>query len=120
MKNIVLLIIVFIFVGCKSNFSNCPNVNVRGFTSFDEEVVVYNDNNREFLVKIKPDEEAGWMLNIIKKERCCFKVNFKDLDLKGVWILKGYIFLNTRNYDNQKIPLYTNPYKKIINSRLYY
>jgi len=110
-KNIIIPIIVFAFVGCKTNFSSCINVNANVFTSFSEEVAVYDDS-RKFLTRIKPDEEAGWILNVIKKDDCYFKVNFKDLDFKDVWILKGQVFLNTRNYDNQKIPLYVSPTKK--------
>lgn len=111
----LICLIVFVVIGCKP----VNNLNyVDAFTLFEEKAISIYHNDQGILKEvISPDEEAGWILKIKEVNGNYFKVDIIDLNLINVWVLKGNIGINTRNYDKQFIPLYDKPSKdsKIIN-----
>lgn len=105
MIKLILIAVIVIIVGCQSNYSD--EILVRGFTHSDSEILdVYEPSGGKVLKSIGPDEEAGWIVNIIGKQDNYFLINIKDLSLDSIFVLKGTISLNTRNYDGQQIELY--------------
>lgn len=124
---------VFIAMCLSCNIKeNCEKVNLSAFTHYQMNIKP-NDKKIEFQVFDAPngnsifdlpsDEESGWGIDIIEKKGDYFKIrniwrqeakalNYWDNDwmkeYEFVWILKGSIALNTRNYDSQVIALFTN------------
>lgn len=108
-----LMLLIAIFNSCKTMNENCSEIKVRAFTHhFEEKLLIYKNQNGDLLSKIDPDEEAGWIVEIVGVDGDYFKVNIDDLDLNNVWVLKKSLSLNTRNYDGQSIILYQDPTKK--------
>lgn len=109
MKFVIFYILVF-SLSCPLSKKRCSKANVRGFTHFNYELLtIYRNPHGDILKKIGPDEEAGYIVQIIGVKNNYFKINIGDLGLKNVWVIKGLVSLNTRNYEGQKIGLYQHP-----------
>jgi len=109
---LTIYILSFLLLSCNGVKEKCDYIEVESFTHYNsnEKLDIYNEPfNGKLLKKIDPDEEAGYILQIIGVEKDFFKVSFEDLDLKNVWVKKGALGLVTRNYDNQKLNLYGKP-----------
>lgn len=106
------LLLIILFVSCQSRDKECLNANVKAFTHhLEDKLPIYKNTKGALLKEIDPDEEAGWIVQVIGVEGEYFKINIADLNLNEVWVLKQSLSLNTRNYDGQDIPLYKSPNK---------
>jgi hypothetical protein len=103
-------------LGCQPE--KCEEISVLAFTHVNSsQLTLYKSINGDVLKEIEPDEEAGWITQIIKSQGDYYYVNIQDLKLEG-WVKKGSLSLNTRNYDGQEITLYegANKSSKSVNS----
>jgi acyl-CoA synthetase (AMP-forming)/AMP-acid ligase II len=108
-----LIFLTVMLYSCQTVNENCSEIKVRAFTHhFEEKLLIFINQKGDLLSEIEPDEEAGWIVEIVGVEGDYFKVNIDDLDLNNVWVLKKSLSLNTRNYDGQSIILYQDPTKK--------
>jgi hypothetical protein len=107
MRYLVFFILVILF-GCQTK--QCDEIYINGFTHFEKDnVIIYRTASENILKTIKPDEEAGWMVNVINMQGDYFQINIEDLNLNKVWIQKGEVYANTRNYDDSNIELKEKP-----------
>lgn len=88
---------------------------------------IYDEPNGEVIYYLQPAEEAGWGVTIVEESGNYFKIlniwrqSAEALDFwkndwmneyKYVWIEKGSVGINTKNYDQQLIYLYSKPSTK--------
>lgn len=109
---LLIYVLSFLLLSCNDTKEKCDDIQVRAFTHYNsnQKLDIYNEPfNGKLLKKMDPHEEAGYILQIIGAEKDFFKVSFEDLDLKNVWVKKGTLGLITRNYDDQKLNLYSKP-----------
>ena len=115
----------FIIFSCKKD--DCNITDVICFTHYeinqaDDLIIgtdklpsfsIYNKPNGKVIFNLPPDEESGWEIDILEKKSDYFKIenvwknNWMN-NYKYVWIKKGSVGLNINNYDNQKVPIYSN------------
>lgn len=93
--------------------SQTESKKVKAFTHVNETIVyLYAKPKGKIIKKLIKDEEAGWIAEVIRVEKNYCEVNFSDLGIRKVWILKNNLYINTRNYNGEKITLYSTPNKK--------
>ncbi len=96
-----------IISSCNISQDHCSEANVRGFTHANNQLlIIYKNTKGDIVDKIGPDEEAGYIVQIVGVRKDHFKIHIVDLEMENLWVEKGTISLNTRNYDIEKIPLY--------------
>lgn len=101
-----LLVIISVLVLYACQRESCDQISIKGFTDAQmKRLTLYKNVNGDVLKEIMPDEETGWMSQIIKSDGDYLQIKIQDLNLKG-WVKKGSLYLNTRNYDGQDIVLY--------------
>lgn len=106
----MIFILVISLFSCNLEEKQCSEITVSAFTHVESDsLVLYKAANGSFYKIIGPDEEAGWIVEILKSEKGYFNINIPDLDINDVWVKKGCVALNTRNYDGKKIRLYDKP-----------
>ena len=114
MKDIVFILVLVLinFFGDNQNKNKCKEQydNIEAFTHplGNKSASIYYKPDY-YYKEIKPDEEAGWIVQIKAQESNYFKIDIVDLNLKNIWIHKGDIGVVVQNYDSLSIPVYTIP-----------
>ncbi len=104
MIKLIISTAIIAMYGCQSN--KCEDTSVLAFTHIkSNQLILYKSIDGNELEKIKPDEEAGWVVQIKESQDDYYLIYIRDLKLEG-WVKKGSLGLNTRNYDGQEIILY--------------
>lgn len=67
---------------------------------------IYKNSDGVYLKELDQSEEGGFIVRIIRENENLFLVDFEAIELKNVWVKKGELGINTRNYDGQQIPLF--------------
>lgn len=110
MRLLFLFKLIFLLSSCSPSSVVCENASVEGFTHYNyDHLTIFKDTSGDTLKIIGPDEEAGWITLIKGTSEKYFKVDLVDLNITNVWIDKGSVSLNTRNYNNEDITLYKEP-----------
>lgn len=128
MRILILIYLLGIF-SCKSK-ENCDTISLDVFTHpkiIDVAIDVYDKANGKVIFNLPSDEEAGWGVKIGGESDGYFKIyniwrqsaktlNYWENDwmkeYEYVWIEKGNLGLNTKNYDQQSVNLYNRPSSK--------
>jgi hypothetical protein len=107
-KYIVLQVLLFVFL---IGESKDKYDNIKAFThplDIKHSVSIYHTPGNYFR-ELKPDVEAGWIINVKQREKNYFKIDILDLKILDIWIHVGDIGVVVQNYDSIALPIFSRP-----------